>query len=66
MNGQDGTGRDRTGQDTIGKIRTQQDRTRRDRTRNDTKGKGQDVVVTDKLWCCVCVIVTPIANSAMD
>ena len=48
-----------TGHDAIGQERTRRDRTRHDRNRKDTKGTGRDVVVTDKLLCCVCVFVTP-------
>ena len=50
---------DRTGQYEIGRYRTRRDRKRRDRSRQDRKGTGRDVVVTNKLWCCVCVFVTP-------
>ena len=59
VTGQDGTVRDQTGQDAIGRYWTRQDRTRQDRNRQETKGTRQDVVVTLKLWCCVCVFVTP-------
>ena len=48
-----------TGQDTIGRDRTQRDRKRWEWTGQDTRETGRDVVVTFKLWCCVCVFVTP-------